>query len=378
MTAETINKKQGWLFIIPWSVNEKGGVSQVVRSLFNEMKIQSYGYAPFIIEADWDSVLLKKGGRKNIFRFRFTNPGKSIKSFLMFLFQIVRLSAFIHYHHIRVINIHYPNEQFYIFKFMKEFNIFRGKLIYSFHGTDLYQNKHTDTCLNFLSKSASAVCCSRDLCNKLLSFSYFDAQNIYCINNGVALNATTRNPKIALPHSYLVCVGTYSDIKGQDLLLHTFAQIKLTFPDLNIVFIGRSTDYLEHLKNLAKSLGIDNKVYFYCDKDNDEVLYVISKAEALILPSRREAFGIVLIEAGLFNVPIIASDLPGIKDIVSDNNDGLLFETENISDLAAKINYLLTNPDFARRTACNLNVKVLNNFSWEKALNQYVSLGRAS
>jgi glycosyltransferase involved in cell wall biosynthesis len=88
----------------------------------------------------------------------------------------------------------------------------------------------------------------------------------------------------------------------------------------------------------------------------------------LVLPSidRSEAFGIVSLEAMASGVPVIASDLPGVRSVVDKKKTGLLVKPANVDNLANMIDYLLKNPKIAKEYGKAGREKVLQEYTWDK------------
>lgn len=89
-----------------------------------------------------------------------------------------------------------------------------------------------------------------------------------------------------------------------------------------------------------------------------------------ILPSRTEALGYVLIEAGLAQLPVIATAVGGIPEIIEDLKTGLLIQPENPGEIAKAIGFILDRPEDAKKMASNLNEKVSSQFSFEKMIEE--------
>lgn len=131
--------------------------------------------------------------------------------------------------------------------------------------------------------------------------------------------------------------------KGQDILLQAIGLLSQKRQDFFCFFVGappvEQPEISRQLKRMGEQLGINNRVFFLGDRG--DVPRLLTQADLLILPSRYEGFGIVLIEAMAAGVPVLGSDIEGIREIVGNNQFGYLFQKENEEDLAEKINYLL-------------------------------------
>ena len=90
-----------------------------------------------------------------------------------------------------------------------------------------------------------------------------------------------------------------------------------------------------------------------------------------VLPSRTEAMGRVLIEAMACKKPIVASNVDGIPTIVKNDFNGLLFESENVDDLAEKIDRLLGNKDLAKKLAENGYIYAQTQLSEQKYVENF-------
>lgn len=91
-------------------------------------------------------------------------------------------------------------------------------------------------------------------------------------------------------------------------------------------------------------------------------------ANVCVLPSvdSSEAFGMVLLEAMACKIPVVASNLPGVRSVVDDGVNGYLTRPKDISDLTKKIQKILDNKEVAKRMGIMGRKKVLHRYSWEK------------
>lgn len=158
-------------------------------------------------------------------------------------------------------------------------------------------------------------------------------------NIHVIANPLTEIPEISssLNTQRAICVGSLSHNKGYDLLIDALAQIK----DLNwqVDIYGRGDQ--QYLRQQAESLGVSlEKLQFKGESQQIQQHY--QQADFLILPSRTEGFGMVLIEAMAYGVPCIAFDCPnGPRYIIDDQENGFLAKAADPSDLAKKIQNML-------------------------------------
>jgi glycosyltransferase involved in cell wall biosynthesis len=93
--------------------------------------------------------------------------------------------------------------------------------------------------------------------------------------------------------------------------------------------------------------------------------------DIVVLPSRVEPFGIVAIEAGLIKKAFIGSNVDGLKEIITDGTDGILFEKENVESLAQNLKKLIDNRDLRTILGEALHQKVIKNFTSGKIVQRY-------
>ena len=138
----------------------------------------------------------------------------------------------------------------------------------------------------------------------------------------------------------IICVGRLSPEKGQAGLLRAFAKLRAKHPELRLRLVGDGPDRAS-LEALAKELGLSDAVMFAGRLPEEDTLAEIARADLLVLPSFMEGLPIVLMEAMAVGVPVIASRVAGIPELVEDDETGLLFTPSNWDELASRIDLLL-------------------------------------
>ncbi|MCP4536825.1 MAG: glycosyltransferase family 4 protein [Chloroflexi bacterium] len=165
-------------------------------------------------------------------------------------------------------------------------------------------------------------------------------------------------------------------------LAHHYRRVDLLFeavrtvqkPNLHVLIAGDG-DRADQYQNLAKKLGIDSRVHFLGKVAHRDLPGVYAAADVTILPSQlQESFGLVLIEAMACGKPVIASDLPGVRLVVNDGEDGLLVKAGDVNDLVEKIQTLLSSPQRRREMGERGRAKVEEKYAWPKILPRLVQV----
>ncbi len=146
--------------------------------------------------------------------------------------------------------------------------------------------------------------------------------------------------------------------KGVDVLIRAFKSIAPQFPACKLKLMGYFPDR-EYLDSLA---GGCPQIEFLPPRPNEMALKVIAACSVYALASRSEAMGRVLLEAMAARKPIVASAVDGVPHYIHDNDNGLLFQSENVEDLAAKLAALLSDEELQARLAKRAHEKAFSEY----------------
>ena len=162
-------------------------------------------------------------------------------------------------------------------------------------------------------------------------------------------------------------VGRIEEGKGQYKVIEALSMLKELNIKVFIVGSAMSDDYLENLKQKVKDLNLDDRVVFTgFTKNVNEYMQLFNTN---ILATTNETFGLVIIEAMINKVPVIATNSDGPLEIIDDKIDGLLFNG-NSEDLAKKITLLYNNIEFKDRLVKAGYTKVKDKFDKEIQLDK--------
>ena len=165
-------------------------------------------------------------------------------------------------------------------------------------------------------------------------------EKVYIINNFVEIPTTFSEPNNETANvSFL---GRIGERKGTFDLLNA---IELLNKNTNIQFrVNIAGDgEIEKCKKYIKDKELYNVKYLGWINE-EERNRLLQKTDILILPSYYESFGMVLIEAMSYKIPVIGGNAGSIPNVITNNFDGLLVEPGNVTDIANKLEYLLCNP----------------------------------
>ncbi len=166
-------------------------------------------------------------------------------------------------------------------------------------------------------------------------------------------------------------IGNIAPVKGLDILLQAFSKVDPSKASLDIYGKIRNPEILE---DNFRSLSDNHEVRYRGSYGPEDLPEILSKYDVLIIPSRFETYPTTAREALHAGVPIIASNVGGLPELIEDGSNGLLFEAGNMEDLAEKMTYVLDNQKII--DTFRQNIKPVKGIEEDasKIINLYVEL----
>ncbi len=161
--------------------------------------------------------------------------------------------------------------------------------------------------------------------------------------------------------------------KGVSVLLNSLPSLDQRKWNLKIVGDG---DLRPEYENLAARLNLTKRVEFAGKLSDEQMIKALQNSDLLILPSvnNNEAFGLVLIEALACGVPVIASDLPGVRKVFTDKREGLLVIPGSVEDLNRKLEFILKNEGLRQEMAKAARRLAIRKYDQELMKQKYENL----
>jgi glycogen(starch) synthase len=173
----------------------------------------------------------------------------------------------------------------------------------------------------------------------------------------------------------VLCLGRVNHGKGFDLALTALASLLDRFPDLHMVIAGDGPARPE-LERQAVELGLAGRVEFVGWVTPERVPALLNTATVVVMPSRREGFGLVALQAALMARPVVATRVGGLPEVVLHQQTGLLVERDDSHGLAEAIASLLARPAVATRMGQAARQRAQEVFSWKGCVDAYDRLYR--
>jgi glycosyltransferase involved in cell wall biosynthesis len=198
----------------------------------------------------------------------------------------------------------------------------------------------------------------------------FRPERIAIVHNGVApprpsvTSTRSRSPSI-------LCMGRLKPQKSIDVLLRALPRILEEAPDTRLHIVGQGSDRTR-LERLAWSLGLAHQARFHGylpGRDRDELA---SRAWVAVCPSAFEGWGLVCVEASARGLPVVAANVPGLRDAVRDGVTGVLVPHGDSEALARTLIDLFADPERRRRMG-EAGREWAAQHTWERSTDEFIA-----
>lgn len=212
---------------------------------------------------------------------------------------------------------------------------------------------------NSLAHSDALIAVSGEMQEEIESIMPQVKHKIHIIPNGVERPLTIEEN--ITDNNLLLFVGRLESIKG---IFNLLKAMKAVDSHVKLVLVGEGTER-PAIEKLIHTEGLAKRVKLTGALQSDDVMKWVNRCYALILPSFHETQGIVLLEANAYSKPVLASNIGGIKEVVENNQNGLLFNPHDSHDITTKINQLFRNPQLAQQLGEEGKRIVESKFLWD-------------
>lgn len=169
---------------------------------------------------------------------------------------------------------------------------------------------------------------------------------------------------IHLPKEFIFYPATFWPHKNHKILIKALKKIESEFPDLSLVLTGavKNIELKKEIDDLILSYDLSDKVVYLGYVSDEDLHCIYQKARAMVFPSSFEGFGMPIIEAFKYRLPVVAANNTSISEVVGDA--GLLFETNNFEMLVKSIKKILLNNNL-REQLIDKGTQRARIFTWE-------------
>lgn len=295
---------------------------------------------------------------------------------LFMLSQLVSLILILRKNKVDVIHAHWIIPQAFVAIVARA--LIRGRkpaIVCTSHGTDLIGL--TGAMFRWMQKQVIAKVDKLTVVSALLrthANGLVKRDDIAVIPMGVDLTGNFRPPAEAgRSNNELLFVGRLVEQKGVHYLIQAMPEILRNHPQTTLTIAGDGAEG-KSLRRLAEASGVGEHVRFLGAVENSVLKELYGRAAMFVSPSLAEGFGLTFVEALGCACPVVATDIPAIRDVVIEGVNGLICRQKDSADLAAKVCFLFEHPEL-RETMGNAGRQyVQSQFDWTTISSRYAAL----
>ncbi len=244
-----------------------------------------------------------------------------------------------------------------------------------------------------ISKTADAIISSVELEKKELVKNYQTEADIFVVPPGVnhqifkKYDQSFARRKAGMPsrQKTILFVGRIDPIKGITLLIEAVSRLAKTYPNFEnnfkVLLIGgdiQSHNFWKHpevvkIKNLISKLDLSCCVKFIGAKPHHQLPYYYAGSDVVVMPSKYESFGLVVLEAMASGAAVVASEVGGLSSLLKDKVNGRLFKSGDVVNLS-KIIWELILDDKQRENLGNNAIISSKNYCWDKQARKIIRI----
>lgn len=230
-------------------------------------------------------------------------------------------------------------------KFMGSIYIFIEKILYYFTDKFIFESQYSK---NIFTKKVNS-------CEEKLYVNY----------NGIKINNENKVKAFDKTKINISAFGLLRHLKGHDILIKAVKILIDKGYSIKLTIYGDGEEK-NNLKNLIHKLRLETDVTLFGFVEDTK--YYMLKSDIIVQPSRFEALPYVPIEAMNLNIPVVVSNVGGLTEIVSNQNNGLVFESDCVDALVKKLEQLITDDELRNKLMKNAKKTVINHFNEEITL----------
>jgi glycosyltransferase involved in cell wall biosynthesis len=276
------------------------------------------------------------------------------------------------------VNLHYATDQYFYFAICRR--LLNVKLVTSIHGGDIFPDggphaNHSLLSRSLFDASDLIIAPSRRFRDDFTASFPEHSGKAHFIHNGIKpceFQVSPSDCRRTGKTRFVLSVASYHKYKGLDVLIRSLAVLVRCDPRVKLLLAGDGPER-EPLEELARSLDVHRQIDFLGWQGRDQIKDLLSKCDVFVLPSRWESFGLVLLEALYCGIPVVATNVVGIPEVIEDGTNGLLVEPENPVALAAAIKRILSDHDLQKLFVANGRKVVRERFRFKQTGARYES-----
>jgi glycosyltransferase involved in cell wall biosynthesis len=367
------------MFVLSWPPTGVGGVNEAMLGLAGALKAGSQ-MNPLIAVTSWSPIPLPQEIRGIPVIGLQLHDGyeaglwTALKSAARLPSDLAAIARVLKVHDVQIVNLHFPNLGGAAVVLLRRMGLFSGKVALTFHGSDIRGANASRSLTRiawqgYINGADTIFVCSQGLAAEVHRLCR--QKRVRVIHNGADIDLFSRVAKRQRSGSKRILnIGKFERNKSQEVLLAAFRLLLERGLDYTLTMIGASGPTLAQVRQAALAFG--DRVSLLVDVHHDRIPEYMADCDLFVLPSRAEGFPIVLVEAGAAGLPVVATNIGGIAEFITDGVTGLLVEPDDAPALANAMAQVLESEELAAGLAAKLRDEATG-FTWQRAAEQFIA-----
>jgi glycosyltransferase involved in cell wall biosynthesis len=367
------------MFVLSWPPTGVGGVNEAVLGLARALQAGSR-LRPIIAVTSWSNIPLPSEIRGiPVIGIRLHDGYESglwtaIKSAARIPADLAAISGVLKDNDVEVVNLHFPTLGGAAFLLLRRLGMYKGKVALTFHGSDIRNTRDSRGVIRrvwqaYIRGADAIIVCSHALASEVLKLC--PERIVQVIYNGADIELFSRVAKISgSGKKRILHVGKYEPIKAHDILLKAYRLLLDRGLDGVLTLIGATGPALDRTRQSALAFG--DSVRVCVDVEHARIPEYMADCDLFVLPSRAEGFPIVLVEAGAAGLPVVATNVGGIPELITHRKTGILVAPDDPLALADAMAEVLEGSPLASSLALALHAKA-QTFTWARAAEDLIA-----
>ena len=279
-------------------------------------------------------------------------------------------------------------EDYYFSRYLVLVNIIhrylkKGKVIIIVHHFDDYESDAPLSLQKIISKLQKKMILG--VANKIITVSEYTKKEIVSVGvnpssvlvvpPGLDRERLSSSNEESKSNKTILCVAHCIHRKGLIYLIEAFSKVKKQGFTLHIVGkVNKNSQYYKKVINLINVLGLTQDVFLYERLEQEELNRLYVTSEVFILPSLKEGFGIVLLEAMYYGLPIVTTKISAMPELIVEGENGLLVPPADPIALAEAISELIEKPDLRKQMGERGRQRVIDSYYWDVTSSKFLSV----
>lgn len=324
---------------------------------------------------DFEEEIIQDLNKASITTFCLNKPYKKER-----LKTILKLRKILMENKIDIINTHCPSPDFLGRLAAKIVGL--NQVFSTIHSTRGYF-KTREGIFKYITKQYIAI--SSEVSKYISEVVAIPDEKISIVSNGIIIEEYIKPLKerdeiiksLGLPKDRIIItnVGRVVESKGHMLILEAAKILIHKYPKILFVFVGDETHEPEHVKKLKEYIEKEKlNNYFIFMGIQKDIVKILHVSDIFLFPSLFEGFSLSILEAMAMGVPVIASDVGSIREVLEHQKSGIIIKPADIDEISRALMSMLDNMENSKKMGLIAQKNVLRNFSMGKTAKAYETL----